>query len=224
MRAHALGRSSWHKPSLAAYRTIGILGSMSAPSHPQTDRSGARQRLLDAADRLFYRQGINATGVDAVIAEADVARMTLYKQFGGKAELVATYLEQRDARWRADLEDAITAAGPDPTARLLAVFDALALWVADPQFRGCSFANAAAEVADDDHPARKVALRHKQALRERMTELAAAAGLAQPDRVVDQLMLLFEGAVTATAVHSVEDAVSAARATADQLFASAQSS
>lgn len=192
---------------------------MSATAQSANDRSGVRARLLAAADRLFYRQGINATGVDAVIAEADVARMTLYKQFGGKAGLVAAYLEERDARWRADLEAAIAAAGSDPVARLLAVFDALALWVSDPHFRGCSFANTAAEVAEDEHPARRVALAHKQALRERLSELAAATDLPHPEQVVDQLMLLLEGAVTATAVHSVENAVSAARATAEQLLA-----
>jgi AcrR family transcriptional regulator len=190
---------------------------MDRPAHP--DRPGARQRLLAAADRLFYAQGINATGVDAVIAEADVARMTMYKQFGGKPGLVAAYLEERDSRWRADLERAIAAAGPDPTARLLAVFDALDLWASDPQFRGCSFANAAAELPDDDHPARQVALRHKQALRDRVTQLVVAAEVAEPERLVDQLMLLFEGAVTATAVQSVEAAGSGARATARQLCA-----
>lgn len=193
---------------------------MSTSSHAETERRSARQRLLAAADQLFYTEGINATGVDAVIAEADVARMTLYKQFGGKAGLVAAYLDERDARWRADLEDAIAAAGADPVARLLAVFDALALWVSEPRFRGCSFVNAAAEVADDDHPARQTALRHKRALRARMSELAAAAEFAQPESIVDQLMLLVEGAVTTAAVHTVEDAVGTARATAQQLCAS----
>lgn len=195
---------------------------MSTSSHGETDRPSPRQRLLAAADQLFYTRGINATGVDAVIAEADVARMTLYKHFGGKAGLVATYLEERDARWRADLEDAIAAAGRDPVARLLAVFDALALWVSEPRFRGCSFINATAEVADDDHPARQVALRHKRALRARMSELVADADFAQPDYVVDQFMLLFEGAVTTAAVHTVEDAVGRARATAKRLCASQQ--
>lgn len=192
---------------------------MSTATHPTTDRPSARQRLLAAADRLFYTRGINTTGVDAVIADADVARMTLYNQFGGKAGLVATYLQERDTRWRDDLEIAIDAAGPDPVAQLLAVFDALALWVSDPGFRGCSFVNAATELTDEDHPARDVALAHKQALRERVTELVDAVASDQPDRLVDQIMLLFEGAVTATAMHSVEDAVSTARTAAEQLCA-----
>ena len=193
---------------------------MSTSTHAPTDRPSARQRLLAAADRLFYTGGINTTGVEAVIADADVARMTLYKQFGGKAGLVATYLQERDARWRADLDAAIEAAGPNPVARLLAVFDALALWVSDPGFRGCSFVNAATELTDEDHPARDVALAHKQALRERVTELVDAAAFEQPDRLVDQIMLLFEGAVTATAMHSVENAVSTARTAAQQLCTS----
>lgn len=186
---------------------------------PQTSpqRPSARQRLLRAADQLFYTRGINATGVDAVLTEADVARTTLYKHFGGKAGLISTYLQDRDARWRADLDTAIDAAGPDPIARILAVFDALALWVSDPQFRGCSFVNAAAELAVHEHPARQVAIGHKQTLRARITELVNDAELPDPDRITDQLMLLFEGAVTATAMHSVDDAVRTARTTARQL-------
>lgn len=180
-------------------------------------RRGTRRRLLGAADRLFYTEGINATGVDAVVAEAGVARMSLYNHFGGKAGLVASYLEERDARWRADLEQAIEAAGSDPTARLLAVFDAVGQWVADRGFRGCGFANAVAELADPDHPARQVAARQRQVLRERLFQLAVAAGLAEPERLADQLMVLCEGCLTAAAVGSVDDAVETARATACQL-------
>lgn len=181
-------------------------------------RPQARQRLLNAADRLFYARGINATGVDAVIEAADVARMTFYKHFGGKDGLIAAYLEGRDMRWRLSWEDAIAAAGDDPRARLLAVFDALGLWSAEPRYRGCSFANAAAELADYDHPARRVVSAHKQAMRQRLTELAQAAGVADPEHVVDQLLMLIEGAITTTALGTVEKASETARATAQQLL------
>ena len=193
---------------------------MSPTTPAKTGSSSARQRLLRAADRLFYAQGINATGVDSVVAEADVARMTLYKHFGGKDGLVAAYLEERDARWRRDLEEAIAAAA-DALGQLLAVFDVLALWVADPQFRGCAFANAAAEIAAEGHPARRVALGHKQALRQRLGGLASAAGFEDPDRVVDQLMLLIEGAIVATALRSVDEPVASARNAAHQMLHSA---
>ncbi|MFJ6461361.1 TetR/AcrR family transcriptional regulator [Streptomyces sp. NPDC091387] len=182
------------------------------------DARSARSRLLDAADQLFYAHGINATGVDAVIEAAQVARMTFYRHFGGKDALVAAYLQARDARWRATMEECVSAAGDDPDARLLAVFDALRLWHADPRFRGCSFANAAAELTAPDHPARAVVTAHKQALRVRITALARATGHPAPDRLVNQLLLLFEGATTTQALGTVSNAADEARAIAKDLI------
>lgn len=182
------------------------------------DAPSARTRLLDAADQLFYAQGINATGVDAVIDAAQVARMTFYRHFGGKDALVAAYLRVRDARWQATLEETITAAGDDPRTRLLAVFDALRIWHADPRFRGCSFANAAAELTTPGHPARAVVTTHKQALRDRISELALATRHPAPDRLVNQLLLLFEGATTTQALGTVSHAVDEAHATAKTLI------
>ncbi|MHC3817984.1 TetR/AcrR family transcriptional regulator [Streptomyces sp. DT9] len=181
------------------------------------DGRSARSRLLDAADQLFYAHGINGTGVDAVIDAAKVARMTFYRHFGGKDALVAAYLQARDARWRATVEESVTAAGEDPDARLLAVFDALRTWHADPRFRGCSFANAAAELTTPDHPARAVVTAHKQALRVRITELAGATAHPAPDRLTDQLLLLIEGATTTQALGTVSNAVDEAQAMAKDL-------
>lgn len=182
-----------------------------------SDARSARTRLLDAADQLFYAQGINATGVDAVIGTAEVARMTFYRHFGGKDALVAAYLQARDARWRATVEESVAAAGEAPAARLLAVFDALRVWNADPRFRGCSFANAAAELTAPGHPGRLVVAAHKQALRERVAELAGATGHPAPGRLTDQLLLLFEGATTTQALGTVHEAVDVARALAEEL-------
>lgn len=181
-------------------------------------RPAARRRLLDAADELFYTHGINATGVDSVIAAADVARMTFYRHFRGKDDLVAAYLEGRDLRWRATMEDAITAAGDDPRARLLAVFDALRIWHSDPRFRGCSFANAVAELSATEHPARAVVSSHKQALRDHLSESAHATSHHDPDLLVDQLMMLFEGATTTQALGTVSNAVDKAHTTAERLI------
>ncbi|MGH3099065.1 MAG: TetR/AcrR family transcriptional regulator [Streptosporangiales bacterium] len=192
---------------------------MSEPTDEGKQRPEARRRLLDAADRLFYAHGINATGVDAVIEAADVARMTFYKHFHGKDALIAAYLEGRDLRWRLTFEEAVTAAGDDPRARLLAIFDALKLWSSEPRYRGCSFANAAAELADSHHPARDVVSAHKHAMRQRLADLAHAANVADPKLVVDQLLMLFEGAITTTALGTVDEATDKARATAQQLLA-----
>lgn len=190
---------------------------MDSPPDDDQQPHSARQRLLNAADELFYTHGINATGIDAVITAADVARMTFYRHFQGKDELVTAYLEGRDVRWRATLEDAITTAGDDSRARLLAFFDALKTWHADPRFRGCPFANAAAELAGHDHPARAVVTAHKQALHQRMTEIANTIPHTAPHLLVDQLMMLFEGATTTHALETVTHAAAKARMTAAQL-------
>lgn len=191
---------------------------MSTATTPQPQQQPARARLLAAADDLFYAHGINATGVDALIAAADVARMTFYRHFRGKDDLIAAYLHARDARWRATLDQAITSAGNDPSQQLLAVFDALHTWHTNPQFRGCSFANAAAELSDTDHPARAAIAAHKRALRDRIHLIATSTAHPTPDLLVDQLMMLFEGATTTQALGEVSDAARKARATAQTLL------
>ncbi|WP_026415237.1 TetR/AcrR family transcriptional regulator [Actinomadura oligospora] len=179
----------------------------------------ARRRILDAADELFYEHGINSTGVDAVIEAAGVARMTFYKHFGGKQALIMAYLEGRETRWQFRLQRAIDAAGEDPRARLLAVFDALKGWAAsESRFRGCSFVNALAELAEPDHPARAVVHAYKAALRDCVFQLAEESGTPDPELLTDQLLLVYEGAISTGSLGTVEDAVEKAHFTAEQLI------
>ncbi|RFU40296.1 TetR/AcrR family transcriptional regulator [Actinomadura logoneensis] len=179
----------------------------------------ARRRILDAADELFYAHGINSTGVDAVIETAGVARMTFYKHFGGKQALIMAYLEGRETRWQLRLQRAIDAAGDDPRARLLAVFDALSEWArSQSRFRGCSFVNALAELAEPDHPARAVVQAYKSALRDCVLQLAQESGAPDPALLTDQLLLVYEGAISTNALGNVEDAVDKAHFTAEQLI------
>ncbi|MFI0264610.1 TetR/AcrR family transcriptional regulator [Streptomyces sp. NPDC017056] len=181
-------------------------------------RPSARSRLLEAADELFYRQGVDATGVDAVIEAANVARMTFYKHFGGKDALVVAYLEERDARWRGLLDDMCQAAGPDPVARIKAVFDALAVYHRRPGHRGCAFANAAAQLGGRDHPARAVVAAHKAAHRARLAEWVDEARYADAGELVDLLLMLYEGATTTEALGTVTDAVTKAQRTVARLL------
>lgn len=179
---------------------------MSAQTQPS-----ARERLLAAADELFYTHGINATGVDAVVERAGVALATLYNQFGGKDELVAAYLDERDRRWRADWDAAIAAA-TTPQGRLLAIFDALdAWWHQEGHYRGCAHVDAAAEITDLDHPATAAAGRHKAHLHQRLAELAAAAGAAEPDQTAADLVILYEGTISALLFGLVTDPLARAR-------------
>ncbi|MFC5184750.1 TetR/AcrR family transcriptional regulator [Actinomadura harenae] len=178
----------------------------------------ARRRILDAADELFYENGINSTGVDAVIESAGVARMTFYKHFGGKQALIIAYLEGRETRWQLRLQRAIDAAG-DSRGRLLAVFDALSGWASsESRFRGCSFVNALAELAEPNHPARAIVHAYKAALRDCVFQLAEESGTADPELLTDQLLLVYEGAITTNSLGNVEAAFDKAHFTAEQLI------
>lgn len=156
--------------------------------------SVARDRLLDTASDLFYTRGITATGVDTVVAAAGVSKPTLYAQFGSKERLVAAVLERRHDRRAASLRAWVEAASPEPRARLLAVFDWLGEFYRGDGARGCAFLNAAAEAPDVDDPARLAAREHKRWTREYLAQLAGAAGLAGPERLGSQLLLLIDGA------------------------------
>lgn len=181
------------------------------------DWSPAARRILDAASELFYARGIGATGVDTVVAHSGVTKMTLYKHFGSKDELVAAYLRERDRRWRAWLTEAVQRRAGEP---LLAVFDALDTWLAGEVegFRGCAFINAATEIADADHPARAVAQEQKRWMRAYLERLATEADAPEPAAVADQLMLLFEGACVTSTMQTSTRPARTARAAAAKLL------
>lgn len=153
-----------------------------------------RERVLRTADRLFYAEGIRAVGVDRVAREADVSKMTLYRHFPTKDDLVVTVLEARNTPALDALRAAGTGAG-DARGRVLACFEALEPWVTSQRFRGCPFMNASLELADPGHPARAVAARHKRATRDHFATLTVELGVADPEGLADQLALLFDGAI-----------------------------
>jgi len=174
-----------------------------------------RDRLLDAAERLIYRGGINGTGVDTILAEASVARMSLYHQFGNKDGLVLAALDRRDRRWMAWYEARVTEMAPAGRARALALFDALGEWFRQPDFHGCAFINAAGELADPTHAVRQLSARHKLALARFVTDVATGAGHGTLDRA---LFLLIEGAIVAAMVEGRPDAARDARDVAARLM------
>ena len=179
-------------------------------------RPGA-ERLLRAASELFYREGIRAVGVDTISEEAGVSKRTLYNRFGGKDELVAEYLRRRDERWRAYLrEETERTVGPEE--KLLAVFGAYGEWLVGDDYRGCAFANAVAEIPDPDHPARVVARRHKEGVRDHLAALARTAGLDEPDVLAERLLLLLEGASATAAMRRSGEPLDVARSTARELI------
>jgi AcrR family transcriptional regulator len=159
-----------------------------------------RDRILDAATRLFSQKGIEVVGVNPVIDEADVAPMTLYRQFGGKDRLVAAALEQWSANWLHMLNDRIDRAGDDPRRRFDALWDALEDWFASDGFRGSFVTNAAIELrSKPDHPAHKVILAHRMAMHHLLEGLAKLAGAGDPEHLATQLQVLVDGAITVAA-------------------------
>jgi AcrR family transcriptional regulator len=159
----------------------------------QTGSRTARERILEAAAPLFYRDGFQAVGVDTIVAESGVAKMTLYRHFPSKDELIAAYLERANAEFWDWLNGAMDRVD-DPEAKLVAVFESVSKLSTDPHCLGCTFQASAAEFPDLDHPGHRVALAHKTRVIERFAELADAARLRSPDALARQLFLLMEGA------------------------------
>ncbi|GAA2017492.1 hypothetical protein GCM10009756_01940 [Pseudokineococcus marinus] len=168
-----------------------------------TARRPARERLLDAAEGLFYEHGIAATGVDAVLRRAEVAPATLYAHFAGKDGLVAAYLQRRHERWREAWDAALARCGDDADARVLAVFDALARFPAEPGARGCAFLAASVEVVSPEHPAHRWLVEDTRLLVDRLHELSAATGAADPAALAAELLALYDGALAARARRAV---------------------
>ncbi len=154
----------------------------------------ARERILEAASEMFYRDGIRAVGVDAIIARSGVAKMSLYRNFPSKDALVIAWLEDRNQAFWQRWECAEASATGDPLAQLDAILEMVAARVTHPRWRGCPFLNTATEFPEADHPARAVILANKRAVYDRLRSLGAAAGARDPDVLAEQLQLLIDGA------------------------------
>jgi AcrR family transcriptional regulator len=181
----------------------------------------ARDRILDTATALFYRHGINNVGIDMVIARSGVAKMTLYRHFPSKDELILAFLDKINADWSAWLHGRIAASRLRGRQRPLAVFDALEEWFGSPEFRGCPFIGTAAEFRDPTHPVHRSAWKFKQRLRDSIRDLLREAGVANALPLADQLLLLADGAIVRAAMENRPDAARAARRAAAVLLQSA---
>lgn len=165
-----------------------------------SDDESARGRLLSAATRLFCKNGINATGVDAIINEAGTAKTTLYKLFGSKTNLVHVVLESEGKLWRDWFIGAIEAGGGSAQAKLTRIFPVLKEWFGQERFYGCPFINAVAEHDKDDKQLRAIAMRHKKVVLGHIEKLALEMGAAEPEVLAHQLGLLMDGAIVAAMV------------------------
>ena len=173
--------------------------------------SAARDRIVETAERLFYAEGIRAVGIDRIIAEADVAKMTLYNHFASKDDLVLAVLEYREEQVNQMFQrrlDELTAKGLDP---LEAFFAALKQWLESPGFRGCSFINAAVELADPQHQAAQFAASHKQRFQKMIASLLKQGGYAKATSLAPAISLLVEGAIVTAVMQQSSKPASVAR-------------
>jgi AcrR family transcriptional regulator len=184
---------------------MGELYGISGPDE-RLGSATALERLLETACRLFYTRGLQAVGVNLIIAESGIAKATLYRHFPTKDDLVLAYLGRADVAWTRQLHSAAEAAGPDPVDQLVGLFDAVAAISGHEGFRGCAFINVAAEAAPGT-PAHDRAMEHKRQILGWITNLARSAGADQPARLALALTLLLDGALSSGA----RDAGGAAR-------------
>jgi AcrR family transcriptional regulator len=153
----------------------------------------ARDRILDAASDLFYRDGYHAVGIDTIVERSGVAKMTLYRHFPSKDDLIAAYLERANAEFW-DWLDGEIAAVDGAKAKLLGALEATAKLATSPKCLGCTFQAAASEFPELEHPGHEVALAHKRRVLDRLAGLARDAGLRDPNGLAAQLLLLMDGA------------------------------
>jgi AcrR family transcriptional regulator len=201
-------------PTTTPSATVRATVTSGAPRTP--DRLPARERLLAAADELFYEEGVHTVGIDRIIERAGVAKASLYNTFGSKDELVRAYLEGRHAA-RQERVTRFIARYETPRDRLLGVFDALGSYAAEPGYRGCAFMNASAESLPGG-PVEEVSDQSRAWTRALFTELAVAAGVGNAAGLAAQLVLLYDGAMVGARMDRIATTAVAARAIAEILL------
>jgi AcrR family transcriptional regulator len=177
----------------------------------------ARERLLAAANELFYAEGVHTVGIERVLERAGVAKASLYSTFGSKDELVQAYLEARAERRRRRIAERI-ARHDDPRARILSIFDLMGELAAEPTFRGCAFYNASAEGPRKETKAGRICADQRGWTQALFTELARDAGAAHPQHLARQLVVLYDGAMVGASMDRDPGAPAVAREMAEILL------
>jgi AcrR family transcriptional regulator len=172
-----------------------------------------KEKVFRTAARLFYKHGYRAVGVDTLAAESGIGKMTLYRHYPSKDDLIVAYLRDSDDIFWQNFEQ-ITKDAPTPRGKLLAFFESLQDYVTTPACYGCPFLNVATEYPETDYPGHQVAIAHKQSVRARFRQLAEEAGASKPEILADQLFLLMDGAYMASRMFGSKNPASHLAATA----------
>ena len=173
--------------------------------------SKARQRIVETAERLFYAEGVRSVGIDRIIAEAEVAKMTLYNHFSSKDDLILAVLQYREEQVNEMFSKSIERHAKKGMDRLEAFFAALKDWFKSPGFRGCSFINASVELADASHPASMFAARHKETFHEMIKQIVTETAGSKAASVAPAIALMVEGAIVTAVMEGKPDPADVAR-------------
>lgn len=177
-----------------------------------------RERILQTASELFYSQGIRATGVDAIVKAAGTTKMSLYKYFPSKNDLVLAHLQQSAVKMRERIIAGVDIRAGEPKDKLLAVFDVFDELLETTEFRGCPFINASAESSTDEAPVRQASAEFYQGFRDSLADIAARAHAKNPEELAQQLVMLIAGAIVAEQMRRDSGSIAAARRAAGVLI------
>lgn len=190
---------------------------------PETEPApDVRDRILTTASTLFYERGVRAVGVDLVVLQAEVAKTSLYRYFPTKDDLIVAFLEREDSEFWAQWDGVAAQHADDPAGEL----DAHVRWIGErlarANYRGCPQINVSAEFAEQNHPARQVAQRHMQAMRNRLQDIAKRMNVPKPRQLGAQLAVLVNGAFVSSGLLSPEEATAVLRGAIKALLAGAR--
>jgi AcrR family transcriptional regulator len=204
------------------------MGQHKSATPPDRERSEAHppraaERILGAAQDLFYREGIRAVGVDEIVRQAGVTKPSLYRSFASKDALTASYLREYDRSFWERFDKSVAARPGDPRAQIVDFLTGVGKRAVKPNYRGCGLTNAAVEYPEAGHPARVVSEENKRELRRRLREMAAEMGAVEPDVLGDGLLLLIEGAYISAQLFGPGGPAGNVAANADRLIAASLS-
>jgi AcrR family transcriptional regulator len=201
----------------AAAKVAGAEGAAAKSAGSRGTTPSARERLLAAANELFYAEGVHTVGIDRVIERAGVAKASLYSTFGSKEELVRAYLKGRAEARRTRITDRI-ALHSSAREKITAIFDLLGEIASEPAFRGCAFVNATAEGPRDENRLMQVCSDSRAWMRNLFTDLARECGAKDAARLGRQLALVYDGAITASSMERGPEPAREARSMAEMLL------
>lgn len=174
-------------------------------------KSGARDRIVETAEKLFYAEGIRAVGIDRIIAEAGVAKMSLYNHFSSKDDLVLAVLQYREEKITRFFDSATQRYVDDGLDRLQAFFSALKEWFDSKGFRGCAFINAVVELADPRHPASEFSTHHKELFHQMIGRIMEETHGSKAATFVPAVSLMVEGAIVTAMMDGNSEAADVAK-------------